>query len=92
MGPTQSTRKWRYRSGFFMASQITSVLLSHPVYSWFLLAEIDESAGNLLNPGRSRIKVFMAARRSVTMTCSRLRSRTAVTVVVQISRCGLRVA
>ena len=28
--PTQSTRKWRYRSVFFMASQITSVLLSHP--------------------------------------------------------------
>ena len=63
--PTQSTRKWRYRSGFFMALQITSVLLSHPVTSWFLLTEIDESAGNLLNPGRSRIKVFMVARSQI---------------------------
>ena len=43
--PTQSTRKWRYRSGFFMTLQITSVLFSHPVTSWFLLTEIDESAG-----------------------------------------------
>ena len=51
--------------------------------SWFLLAEIDESAGNLLNRAGAGNQGIDGRPESVTMTCSLLRSRTAVTVVVQ---------